>query len=154
MRSQGDQTESAKMDIVEGRMAWETLPMPLMYRGKHWSFMEGDNLVPKNSDEEVVSTTHCIGQKIKILADHKKTKNYGAILVKITGTYWLNFSFWWKALKKIVSPCGKALQSQTIAWSRCLPFPHLHLPGERKAKPITELHVCPNIWWTGALTEG
>lgn len=73
------------MDIVEGRMAWETLPMPLMYRGKHWNFMEGDNLVPKNSDEEVVSTTHSIGKKIKILADHKKTDSCGAILVKITG---------------------------------------------------------------------
>lgn len=75
------------MDITEGRVAWETLLVPLMYRGKHWSFMEGGNLVQKNSDEKVVSTTHSIGNKIKVLADPKKTENYGAILVKILGRY-------------------------------------------------------------------
>lgn len=83
MPSQSDQTESAEMDITEGRMAWETLLMPLMYRGKHWSFMEGDSLVQKNRDEREVGTTHCTGKKIKVLTDPTKTENYGDILVKV-----------------------------------------------------------------------
>lgn len=42
--------------------------------------MEGDDLVQKNSDEKEVSTTHCLGNKIKVLADSKKTENYRDIL--------------------------------------------------------------------------
>lgn len=32
MQSQGEETE--RIDIMEGRMAWETLLMPLIYRGE------------------------------------------------------------------------------------------------------------------------
>ena len=42
--------------------------------------MEGENLVQKKSNGKEVSRTHCVGQKIKVLADLKKTENYGDIL--------------------------------------------------------------------------
>lgn len=69
MLSQGGQPGSAEVGVMEGIMAWETLLVPLMYGG---SFVDGDNAVQKSSDEKDLSTTHCVGKKIRGFAAPKK----------------------------------------------------------------------------------